>query len=409
MERVLKDKLLRADLLLFLLYATYCAVIVLKVNAGGTGYTSPDSEYYLEAARSLRDGEKFIIRDIYGLHRGVVDSREYFAQWPIGYPTLIVVTSYISGLSLFWASKVVNLIFAGLGFLLLRHINREYSFILASIYGAFTVIEMYSYTWSECVFLFGCLCLSFLLYKTYVTGRSYYVFSLVAVAWFMFLTRYIGFFAGGLVLLVALITFIKGRRTLSKQLWIAFFLNVTFVCGYVINNYYQAGYNTDVQRLTQEMESPIQVLWMTAKGLAIELFIIKKYYLRGLPDALTIATFCLQLIAIGYIWRLLKKQSPLVVAEMKKNLLSHIAIIIAISYLAVLVILRSISQFDPPNYRLLSPFTFLVLFALVNYIVALPRGVEGATRAKYVAGGFLALSLLLNLPKKFLLTYFTSF
>jgi hypothetical protein len=406
--RIWKDKLLRADLLLLLLYVAYCGAVILRVNIEGTGYTSPDSEYYLEAARSLRDGERFIVKDLYGLHTGVVNKLTPFTAWPIGYPTLIVIASFMSGLNLFWASKLVNLFFAGLGFLLFRNINREYSFILASIYGAFTVIEMYSYTWSECIFLFGCMYLVFLLYRTYLTGRQDYIYRLVATVWFMFLIRYIGFFAGGLILFVALITLFEGRKKISKKLWIAFFLNVAFVCAYVINNYYQAGYNTDAQRFTQNMESPAQVLWRATKGLLIELFIIKKYYLRGSPDTLTVATFSLQLFVIGYIWHSLRKQSTLVVNEIKKNLLSHTAITVAISYLIILVILRSISQFDPPNYRLLSPFSFLMLFALVNYIVALPQSIEGATRTKYAAGGFLALSLLLNLPKKFLLSYFSS-
>ncbi|MDX5482241.1 MAG: hypothetical protein LPK07_11225, partial [Hymenobacteraceae bacterium] len=106
-----------------------------------------------------------MIRDLYGLHRGQVDAYVYYAQWPVGYPTLIAIGSWVSGLNLLWASKLVNLLSAGLGFLLLRHINRMYAFVLASVYGAFTIIEMYSYTWSECVFILGCLSLVILLFK----------------------------------------------------------------------------------------------------------------------------------------------------------------------------------------------------------------------------------------------------
>ncbi|WP_147383278.1 hypothetical protein [Pontibacter oryzae] len=401
---MLKDKLMRADLYLLVLFIAYCAAVVLRVSIEGTGYTSPDSEYYMEAARSLNNGEKFIIRDLYGLHTGQKNARILFTAWPIGYPTLIATITWISGLNLFWASKVLNLIFAGLGFLLLRHINRRYSFVLASIYGAFTVIEMYSYTWSECVFMYGCLFFAFLTYKVYVSGKPSQIYALLAVAAFMFLVRYIGFFAGGVTLLLAIITWLEQRRRLSRHLFIVFVLNVIFVCGYVMHNHYAAGYNTDAQRLTADMGSPLKVLWMAIKGLIIELFIIRNYYLRGIPGGLTIATALLQVIVIGYVGSILRQQREAVAVAVKENILSHMAVVVALSYLVVLVFLRSISQFDPPNYRLLSPFTILMLFAIVNYIVALPDNIKGAVRAKYVIAGFFILSLLLNLPKKFLLS-----
>jgi hypothetical protein len=328
----------------------------------------------------------------------------YYAYWPIGYSTLITVAHWLSGLDLFWASKLVNLFFAGLGFLLLRHINREHSYALASIYGAFTIIEMYSYTWSECIFIFGCLCLIILLSKVYSYGKLSHAYALLAVAAFMFLTRYIGFFAGGVILLLAFATWYEGRRIVSKHLFVVVFLNVALVLCYVQLNYYLAGYNTDAQRLTQGMETPAQVLLMAVKGLTIELFLIRNYYLRGLPDTLTIVTTLIQLATGGYLIWLLRKQRDVVTAEVKKNILSHTAIVAAVAYLVVLVFLRSISQFDPPNYRLLAPFTFLMLFAAVNYIVALPDNITGAKKAKYVMTGFFVLSLLLNLPKKFLLS-----
>ncbi|CAM3385247.1 Glycosyltransferase RgtA/B/C/D-like domain-containing protein [Pontibacter korlensis] len=387
-----------------LLYIFYCAAVVLRVTIEGTGYTSPDSEYYLEAARSLQDGDQFIIKDLYGLHTGQVNALTPFTAWPVGYPVLVVSVSWVSGLSLFWASKVVNLLFVGMGFLLLRHINQRYSYVLASVYGSFTVIEMYSYTWSECIFMFGCLCYVVLLYKVYSSGKAMTAYALLASAAFMFLIRYVGFFAGGVTLLFSLISWVEGRKSLSKHLFTAFVLNVAIVCSYVFHNHYIAGFNTDAQRLTTDMETPIEVLWMALKGLTVELFLIRNYYLSGIPDALTVATAVLQLIVTIYIIKVMRMQSKKVIYEMKKNLLSHIAVVVAVAYLLVLVFLRSISQFDPLNYRLLSPFTFLMLFAVVNYIVALPDSITGAKRTKYIIAIFFALSLFLNLPKKFLLS-----
>ncbi len=393
-------KLCNSDLLLFLFYVAFCAAVILRVSVESTGYTSPDSEYYLEAARSFKAGENFIIRDLYAPLKDGKNSYVYFVYWPVGYPILIALSSWVSGLNLFWASKAVNLFFAGLGFLLMRYINREYAFVLASVYAAFTVLEIYSYTWSECVFIFGCLSFSVLLYKVYITGSIPLVYLLLAVAAFMFLNRYIGFFAGGIIFLLAIITRIEGRKQLSNHLLIVFILNVAVVWGYMLNNYLLAGYNTNAQRLTKHMESPMEVIWMAIKGLVIELFIARKYYLRGHIDSLTMAAAAIQISVFGYIGWLLKQQLNAVTIAVKRNLLSHTAILVAFTYLVVLVFLRSISQFDPPNYRLLSPFTFLMLFAFANYIVALPDQIKGVKQAKYILFTFFIFSLLLNLPKE---------
>ncbi|MFD3000000.1 hypothetical protein ACFS7Z_06485 [Pontibacter toksunensis] len=401
---MLKDKFRNPDLLLLLLYIFYCAAIVLRVSVEGTGYLSPDSEYYLEAARSLKAGEGFFIRDLYGLHSRRTGSIAYFSAWPIGYPTLVALVSLTSGLKLFWASKFINLLFAGLGFLLMRHINRQYAFVLASVYGAFTIIEMYSYTWSECVFMFGCLCFVVLLHEVYISGKVVLVYALLATAIFMFLIRYIGFFSGGLILLLALLTWLDDRKSVSRHLLIAFGLNLLFVCIYVLHNYYVAGYNTDAQRLTENMERPAEVFFMAIKGLVIELFIIRKYYLNGSPGILTVATAVLQFSVIGYIWKLLRAESNRVTGAIKCNTLSHIAILVAFAYLLVLVYLRTISQFDSLDYRLLSPFTFIMLFAVVNYIVALPDQLKGVRFAKLLIFSFFLVSVLLNLPKQYLLS-----
>jgi hypothetical protein len=407
MKRLLKDKLLRADLFLFLLYVAYCGVVILRINIEGTGYTSPDSEYYLEAARSLRDGEGFLIKDLYSPRVDEPGYRIHFTAWPVGYPTLIYAVSWLTGLNLFWASKLVNLLFVGLGFLVLRHINREFSFILASIYSAYTIIEMYSYTWSEGPFMFGCLCLIYLSYKIISSKsldirNSIYLFATLCG---MFLIRYITIYAFGALFIYVLYLYWKRQNKLAKPLLLVL-TGAGLICfGYLLRNYQLVGHFTGIPRLHVDMESPFQVIGMTIKGIVIELFIIRKYYLRGLPNLLTIATTALQFGVIGYIVWLLHKERSLVLSAFKRNTLSHTSIAFAIVYLLVLVFLRSVSQFDPPNYRLLSPFTFLMLFAQVNYIIALPNRIDNAVKAKYTLCGFFVISLLLNLPKKFLLSH----
>ncbi|MHA6246315.1 hypothetical protein ACXYMU_00135 [Pontibacter sp. CAU 1760] len=399
----------KADLLLLLFFLAYCSAVVLRVSIESTGYTSPDSEYYLEAARSLQEGQGFIIRDLYGLHTGQVNAPTPFTAWPIGYPVLVAAASWVSGLSLFWASKLLNLLVAGAGFLLLRRINRPYAFVLASLYGSFTVLEMHSYTWSEATFMLGCLGFVFLLHRIVMdrqaAGRYTILLSLTLAG--MFLVRYIGLFAYGLTACIALYTYRLRLHRLCIGLLAATAAASMVAASHLLYNYVRIGHFTGISRIHHDMETPLQVVWMTIKGIAIELFVIRKYYLQGMPDVLTIAAAGLQLAVIGSIWWLLHKQRSAVLAAFKQNSLSHMAILTAVAYLVMLVVLRSISQFDPPNYRLLSPFTYLVLFALVNYIVSLPDEIGRVKEAKYILFLFFVGSLLWNLPKIYLLSLLT--
>ncbi|WP_345159763.1 hypothetical protein [Pontibacter saemangeumensis] len=392
-----------ADALLLLLYAAVCAAILLRVSIESTGYTSPDSEYYMEAARSLREGEQFYIHDLYGLHTGDASAKAYFTAWPVGYPTLIYMASWLSRLDLFWASKLLNLLFIGFGFLLMRHINRQYAFVLASIYGAFSIIEMYSYTWSEGVFIYGCLCFAYLMATIYNGKQSKTAFILLlGISAFIFVVRYIGIFTVGFLALATVYYWLRREHATSNKLLLVLLILCIFIGAYLGRNYYLIGHPTGIARIHTEMESIGEIAAMTIKSLAGEFFLIRRYYFTGTPDLLTWATIALQLPVLFIIGRALRSQGSLI-KELRKNTLSHSCLLAALLYLALLVFLRSFSQFDPINYRLLSPFTFLVLFAAVHYVVALPEKSKALVRAKVLIFCFFVISLLLNLPKEYLL------
>src|SRR5690606_39250419 len=118
-----------SELLLFLLFISMVAVLLFRINVEEIGYLSPDSKAYLGLAQNLKDGHGLYVPN-------TEDSgRHYFATWPVGYPILIYLFSELSTLNVFWSSKVLNLLFLGFGFLLIRHLCRSYAFLLASIYG----------------------------------------------------------------------------------------------------------------------------------------------------------------------------------------------------------------------------------------------------------------------------------
>lgn len=395
-----------ADALLLLLYIAVCAAILLRVSIESTGYTSPDSEYYMEAARSLSEGERFYIHDLYGLHTGDATAKAHFTAWPVGYPILIYLASWLSQLDLFWASKLLNLLFIGFGFLLIRHINRQYSYVLASIFCAFTIIEVYSYTWSEGIFIFGCLCFAYLMATIYNGKQSKKTITwLLGITIFMFVVRYIGIFTVGFLVLAAAFYWLRREYATSKKLLLVLFILSVSIGAYLARNYHLIGHPTGIARIHTEMESIGEIAVMTIKSLAGEFFLIRRYYFTGAPDLLTWITMALQLPVLFFIGKAIRNQgSPW--EELRKNALSHICLLTALLYLVLLVLLRSVSQFDPINYRLLSPFTFLVLFAAVHYIVALPEKSKALVRAKVLIFCFFVISLLLNLPKEYLVSKF---
>ncbi|MDX5435884.1 MAG: hypothetical protein LPK03_01745, partial [Pontibacter sp.] len=66
--------------------------------------------------------------------------------------------------------------------------------------------------------------------------------------------------------------------------------------------------------------------------------------------------------------------------------------------------LRTVSHFDDLDYRLLSPFSFLAFVGLVYDVVSLPDADKEVVRVKYALFAFFVLSLLLNVPKKFVVS-----
>ena len=389
-----------SDGLLLLLYMAICAAIILRVQVEATGYTSYDSHFYLELAQNLKDGHGFYRSTEYPAP--VVKTPEnqvFFSAWPVGYPVLVYLVSEASRLDVFWASKVVNLLLLGLGLLVLRRINPPYAFILGSVYGAFTILEMHSYTWSEGAFMFGLLCFVYLLTKI-VSGKkeNQHILLLLLACMYLFLMRYIGLFAMGLVALAAAYLWHQKRVDTARKLFLVFLLLCVFAGLYFGMNYLQTGSLSGGDRLARETESAGQLAWMFGQGVFNELLLMRHYNFRGAPDTLLLLAVILQVAVLYVVARAVKSSKE----DFRKNLFSHLCLLTAGFYLFTLAILRSLSPFDF-DFRLLSPFTYLALTGLVHYVVALPDSSPEIRRAKWLIFLFFLLSLLLNLPKQYLL------
>ncbi|GAA0486983.1 hypothetical protein GCM10008986_10520 [Salinibacillus aidingensis] len=113
------------------------------------GYVSSDSAHYLQMALNLLHGNGMTTPSY------VPDISTYFATWPVGYPVLIAGISFLTGISVFWASKLVNLIMLGLSFVLIKRLFKARAPVVVMIFFISTFTVDFSYTWSEVPFFFG--------------------------------------------------------------------------------------------------------------------------------------------------------------------------------------------------------------------------------------------------------------
>lgn len=386
-----------SDFLLLGLYIAVVAIIVFRIYAEATGYISPDSEKYLELAQNLSDG-----KGLY-LYHTESEQKTFFSTWPVGYPVLIYVVSAVTKLSVFWSSKVLNLLLLGLSFLLLRHINRQYAFVLAAVYCSYTLLEIYSFTWSEAPFL---LCLLYLCYLTHKillghdTSKS--ILSLSLTCSCLFLLRYIGAFSFGVPALLAIYFFYRKRSATATKLLVTSFLLGILAAFYLYMNYRLSGFMTGFDRLAAETETMGAFVRMMTEGLLNELLIIRKYRPGNQPDYLLYFTTLLQLFMTAIILIKIRRSSYLK-EQITQNTFTYICLSIALLYFLSVLLLRSFSHFDDLDYRLLAPFSFLLWIGMVHLLVSLPDGSKDVVQAKYMAFCFFLISLFINLPKQFIL------
>ena len=396
MLKVYKDRLLRADLILLSVYVATVIIIIYRIKAEGTGYLSPDSMHYLNLAQNIKDGLGFYVTNEQGI-------KSYFSTWPVGYPILIYIVSVITSSDVILASKLLNFTLLGFSFISFRLISRKYAFVLASVYGAYTFMEVYSFTWSEAPFLLLLLLLAGIAHQIFTGQESAkYFMSLFAVCIWLFLIRYIGAFSFAVPALLGLHFAFNGKNKLAFKLLASSFILAVLAGTYLFINYKLSGFTTGFDRLEDETESFTSFLLMLLKGLFNEFLIIREYRPQNQPDYLLYITAIIQLTVLAFITAKVKRHYNFW-HELKQNSFSMICIGIALLYLTAILALRFISHFDALDYRLLAPFSFPLFIGLVYTLVSLPDKHKDIIQAKYLLFAFFLLSLFLNLPKKFIL------
>lgn len=325
----------------FVLWLIQGTAIFTLATVNPNHYTTVDSGYYLSSAQALLDGEGYVIRED--------DQRIWNGYFPPGYSLCIAGIAFIFQVSVLWASKVVNWLASGL---LIYFFQRKFSPGAVVILGAFLcsgiALKLWVHTWSEPLFL----SLLFIWCYYYSRDRQRSGWLLFGLGSLLIMVRYAGIFIVPVLLLSPGNITLRSRRT---DTGLALGLTMVFLL-ILWNNYSQSGEPYGGSRFT-EVTSLTETTKLFMIGLINEILLIRDINGQGI-DWLSFSGIILQTVWCVII---LKSGS---IKQMDLSFCVKAArpfISMAFCYLIFLFVLRLFSPFDAPGYRLLSPFTFLII------------------------------------------------
>ncbi|MFK7899848.1 MAG: hypothetical protein AB8B61_03720 [Cyclobacteriaceae bacterium] len=380
---------------LILIYLLIVGVSIVRVSVEETSYVSPDSEFYLKVSENLLERGEAIIPNKYPFEEATEEV--HFSLWPLGYPLSILVVQKITQANLLWSSKIVNWLgLAFVAFLLYKHTKHAWFNVLA--FGTYTSLEIISYSWSEMIFITCLFLISFISCQYKENGK------LISYQWvpsllFLFFYRYIGIVSLGIPFYYLVQEWIKQKK-INWQFVIILFSCSLFIGSYLIWNKLQGDYMTGQERFLPERLLLGDYLINFFSALAKELS-LAVHFREGASNHILFYGFCFfQISLISYCWFLIRKKN----LTFRIPYLSKHLFIVSFFYLGCYLLIRGfMPHIETVNYRFLSPFS-IVAFAAV--LIAVSTNEELFKNIKIPITTFLILSLLVNLPKHFLISYF---
>ncbi|TDB64140.1 hypothetical protein [Arundinibacter roseus] len=337
-------------------------------------FTTIDSGFYLQSASMLLQGKGYTYLD-----QGQLIWNGIF---PMGYSAAIAAVSWLSGLPVLWASKAVNLLASGtfLGLLYRWFGTRRAVFSgLILLLGPF--LKLWAHTWSEPLFLVLLFGWAYLFFN----HPSHYL-PLFFLGLSLILVRYAGLFIISLSGLMAIQDFRQMRVNVGKirlgltLIWLVFFGS------YLVLNFQKSGLWFGGERFSGDVPLSDTFL-LFGKGLLNELLLARDSDFTS-PDLL----FWLALLAQILLFSILINQWRATHFWPKPPQFVSIP---AFFYLIFLLILRLISPFDAPGFRLLSPLSFLVYWGIMFKL----ESFNFTKTSSWAAIGLLLLSWLHILPQ----------
>lgn len=357
-------------------------------------YISPDSEFYLRTATNILEGKGLLGPITYPFNE---DTPEYyFAIWPAGYPLLIAGISWLFACSPLVASKIINILALGAIFLLCFRWMGPRAWFPLLAFCSFDMLEVFSYSWSEPSFLAFVVFFCFLLHRSLQQEKARFLaFQLTLCLIGLFLLRYAGLIYFFLAGLFALYFLLKKDFRKFKSFTTALAVASIFVLLYFYNNYLQAGFPTGISRIHPEGQGGAYFVRMFLHGLWNVFSIARNYYFAA--DYLYLFLFALQ---GGLVLFLLAERNKLKGPFILPASAAKVLLLSSLFYLCWILLLRRLSPFNEFNYRILAPFVLPFYLGLFAAVLDHPRFYQ--TTYRWITA-FMLLSLLMNLPKTYLL------
>jgi hypothetical protein len=378
---------------LFSQFLLICAVVYLKLRADSAYFLTPDSHYYLQAAQNLLAENGYRI---------VFEGKETFcAIWPMGYSVLIAGVSALTTLSVETASKIVNLLaLAGCFWLILRRFQDKAWFVALGLMTS-SLVQLYTNTWSETVFLFFVLGFCDLPLPDRGGVRVGPPRGGILWATGAFLTRYAGVF-----LLIPLLIQRRFRAAIYYLL---------FISGYLLYNFYQTHTFTGGHGFWPN-EPFEERLLKGVRGLGEEFlfFAVRDWDLKNGTLNASAAWFIygvalLQLLILTTIcWFIGPSVKPVFKNGLKilfsrgfrlqiRNGIENVFFLVAISYLLfTIVIYFTDASIESLYFRRLAPASLLFTLGILGW-VSQQKAIFEKTKWLFVA--FFVLSIIHAIPK----------
>ncbi len=319
-------------------------------------YTTINSGYYLSSANYLLTYDGYVIKEgTRIIWNGV---------FPMGYAVLIAAVAFILNIKVLLASKIVNLLFSGIW---LIYLNKWFGTKTALMTGSLLLfggfLKIWAHTWSEPVFL---IVLFFLFYRNFMltikfSFRNWLIVCLLGIS--LMLVRYAGIFIIGLSFFGILYWIKHKKPDLIKANISLTFVWTTFILTYFwINNRF-GDHWFGGPRFENQIDAR-NITGIFSKGIINEFWLIRNTDFKNF-DFLFLFGVMAQVLFLFLIYKNDTKQNK--INSFRKDQLIHHSITIAFFYLLFLIIIRLLSPFDEPGYRLLSPFSFYIFWPLLYF------------------------------------------
>lgn len=343
-----------------IIFILFSAFIVMQSYLHPDGYLTSDSAHYLQMAKNLLAGNGMTTVNF------VSDMNTYFATWPIGYPALIAGLSFLTGLEVFWASKLVNIICFGFCLELIKRLFSGRAIVAAMVFFVSTFTTVYLYTWSEVPFFLGMIWLVYGLVNFIRLNQLRYGVHLLLAALFMFFMRYIGLIGAGIIGLVGFYYLFRKQWKNMIICWIAGSVPILFAGLYLLINYLKTGLITGMERIPRA-ESAYEFLIMLRQGLIAEINM-----LATSSQVYVVESMIVLLVGVVIFIRP-RHVKALFTLDRDDFLLPGMFLFVGLVYFTAIVYMRWNAHFDPFNFRLLGPFTLMVWLFVSSWVGQVKR------------------------------------